>query len=226
MTGGGHNLSALLQGLYEVLLDHFGHRGWWPATTAFEVCVGAILTQNTSWKNVEKAIQNLVNASALECRAIHEMPEAGLAELVTPARFANVKARRVKNFVRHVVDRHHGDLDAFLSQPRDVLREALLSINGVGKETADSIMLYAANEPVFVIDAYTRRILQRHGLIQGNEEYDVLRRLFETSLPPDPLLYNDFHAQIVAVGHTYCKRRPRCEPCPVASYHSPAVSAS
>jgi endonuclease-3 related protein len=178
----------LLMDYYAAMSDRFGHRNWWPADTPFEVCVGAILTQNTAWRNVVKAIDNLKHASALDPFAI---------------------------LIAHMVEKHLGDLDSLFSPPVASLREELLSIKGVGKETADSIILYAAGKPIFVIDAYTKRVLERHGFIEENTDYDSIQRLFHSHLPLDVALFNDFHAQFVAVGHHYCKKRPLCEMCPL-----------
>ncbi len=207
--------SAYLQRMYNCLLERFGRRHWWPADTPFEVCVGAILTQNTAWKNVVRAIGNLKNADLLSAGAIHEAPIEKLGELIRPAGYFNVKARRLRSFVDHLVGRHAGDLDSLFQAPIEALREELLSINGIGPETADSMILYAAGKPIFVVDAYTRRVLHRHGLVEEKADYHVMQEIFHTHLKPDTHLYNDFHAQIVAVGHHFCKKTPRCEECPL-----------
>jgi endonuclease III related protein len=208
----------LLMAVYRELVGRFGHRNWWPAETPFEVCVGAILTQNTSWKNVVKAIANLKLASALDAHIIHRMPLEELAALIRPAGYFNVKARRLKNFVDHLVEKHDGNLSLLFNARLPDLREELLSINGVGKETADSIVLYAAEKPIFVVDAYTRRVLHRHGIIEEMADYDSIQSLFHANLPPDVPLYNDFHAQLVAVGHHFCGRKPRCHGCPLEAF--------
>lgn len=201
--------------MYAALLARFGRRNWWPAETPFEVCVGAVLTQNTAWRNVAKAIENLKQANALDAFRIYETPAAELAELIRPAGYYNVKAKRLQNLVAHIVEKHGGDLDRLFASPIQALRKELLTINGVGKETADSIILYAAGKPIFVVDAYTRRVLERHGLLTDHAEYDVVQDIFHANLPTDAALFNDFHAQIVAVGHHYCKRAPRCDGCPL-----------
>jgi len=205
-----------LMGIYDTLLKHFGHRNWWPGETPFEVCVGAVLTQNTAWKNVAKAVANLKAAEALDPFTIHAMPLEDLSELIRPAGYYNVKARRLRNFVDHLVEDHGGDLESLFSVPMEALRDRLLAINGVGKETADSMILYAAAKPIFVVDAYTKRALSRHGLIADKADYDEIQALFHANLPPECDLFNDFHAQIVAVGHHYCRSKPKCEECPLA----------
>ena len=210
--------TQLFMAMYRALLGRFGHRNWWPASTRFEVCVGAVLTQNTAWKNVVKAIDNLKAAAALDAHAIHRLPLDELAGLIRPAGYFNVKARRLRNFVDHLVQRHGGDLTSLFASPVDALREELLSINGVGKETADSIVLYAAEKPIFVVDAYTRRVLHRHGIIEEKTDYDTIQRLFHANLPADLELFNDFHAQFVAVGHHFCRRKPHCQGCPLEPF--------
>jgi endonuclease III related protein len=205
----------LIMQMYEALLARFGHRKWWPGDSPFEVCVGAVLTQNTSWKNVARAIDNLKEASALNPAEIYNLSQEELARLIRPSGYFNVKAARLKNFVAHLVERHHADLDSLFTAPTALLREELLSIKGIGKETADSIILYAAEKPIFVVDAYTRRVLHRHGLISEKEEYDAIQDMFHRNLPRDVPLFNDFHAQFVAVGHNYCKKTPLCEQCPL-----------
>jgi endonuclease-3 related protein len=177
--------------------------------------VGAVLTQNTSWKNVAKAIFNLKAAEALDPAKIYNTSHEELAQLIKPAGYFNVKATRLRNFVNHLVENHRGDLDSLFSAPLAYLREELLSINGIGKETADSMILYGANKPIFVVDAYTKRVLCPHGLVNEDADYDSIQRLFQANLPSDVALYNDFHAQLVAVGHHFCKRIPLCEQCPL-----------
>ncbi len=209
---------SLLVSFYREMHARFGHRNWWPGDSALEVCIGAVLTQNTAWKNVVKAINNLKAASVLNLLSIYRLSHDELAELIRPAGYYNVKAKRLGNLVRHIVEKHSGDLDSLFSLPIEKLREELLTINGVGKETADSIILYAANKPIFVIDAYTKRILYRHGLINEKADYDEVQELFHSNFPRDTALYNDFHAQFVAVGHHYCKRKPLCEQCPLGKF--------
>lgn len=208
----------LLMEFYEALHERFGHRNWWPGDSPFEVCVGAVLTQNTSWKNVAKAIENLKAASVLDPLSIYALNRDELANLVRPSGYFNVKAERLKNLVGYLVEQHEANLRSLFENPQDGLREELLSINGIGRETADSIILYAAEKPIFVVDAYTRRVLLRHGLISEKEDYDAVQDLFHRSLPRDVALFNDFHAQFVAVGHNYCKKTPMCEQCPLQRF--------
>jgi endonuclease-3 related protein len=207
--------NRLLMRYYEALMARFGHRNWWPGESPFEVCVGAVSTQNTAWTNVAKAIRNLKEASVLDPLSIYEMSHDRLAALIRPAGYFNVKAVRLKNFVSHLVERHVADLNSLFRSDVPDLREELLSIRGVGRETADSIILYAAGKPIFVVDAYTKRVLHRHGLVDDRADYDSVQNLFHANLPKDTALYNDFHAQFVAVGHHYCKKTPKCDQCPL-----------
>ncbi|MGC8908588.1 MAG: endonuclease III domain-containing protein [Desulfomonilaceae bacterium] len=217
----------LLLAAYEALRARFGHRKWWPADTPFEMCVGAVLTQNTAWKNVTQAIARLKAAGALDVFAIHGMSQEELAVLIKPSGYYNVKAKRLKSLVRHIVTRHKGELSAMLALPVGELRKELLAINGVGKETADSIILYAANKPIFVVDAYTKRVLARHGLLPPDSDYDAVQEFFHRRLPRDAALFNDYHAQFVAVGKHYCKTKPACEECPLLeALPSPGAPAS
>lgn len=211
-------LNQILMRVYREFRSRFGPRHWWPAETPFEVCVGAILTQNTSWKNVSRAIENLKAAQALELVPMHRMQTSQLAELIRSAGYYNVKATRLMNFVNHVMDNYGGDLASLFSRPTEALRQELLTIKGIGKETADSIMLYAAQKPVFVVDAYTKRVLSRHGLISEKADYDSIQDLFHENLPHEISLFNDFHAQFVAVGKYYCRKTPKCVDCPLESF--------
>jgi len=204
-----------LMEMYQALRGRFGDQHWWPGDGAFEICVGAILTQNTNWANVDKAIANLKAAGLMSVAALHALDHAELAAMIRPAGYFNVKARRLKNFIARVHAGAGGDVEAFLDRPVAALREELLSVNGIGPETADSIVLYAAAKPTFVVDAYTCRILLRHGLIDPESDYEAVKELLESSLPEDVALYNDFHAQFVAVGKQYCRPRPRCAGCPL-----------
>lgn len=210
--------SQLLMEMYKASLARFGHQGWWPGQTPLEVCVGAILTQNTNWTNVEKAIGNLRAASCLSLERLNQMPIAALAELIKPAGYFNVKAKRLKNFISHVYGKFGEDLAAFLGRPVSVLREDLLSVSGIGRETADSIILYGACLPTFVVDAYTYRIMLRHGLISREDDYDAIKEFFESNLPADVELFNDFHAQLVAIGKNFCRPVARCDGCPLEPF--------
>ncbi|MCL4786786.1 MAG: endonuclease III domain-containing protein [Verrucomicrobia bacterium] len=198
-----------------------GHLGWWPGETPFEVCVGAILTQNTSWTHVERAIANLKSVGVLEPGKLFALPETRLAQLIRPAGYFNVKARRLRAFLRVLVEECGGDLDRLFAGATAKVRERLLAIHGIGPETADSMLLYAGAHHSFVIDAYTKRIFFRHGWCQANTDYGQLKRLCEASLnrqaPPARLDYwQDYHAQLVMVGKDFCRPRlPRCEQCPL-----------
>ncbi len=227
-----------LMEMYEAARGRFGHQGWWPvfageaaspgkpvsaeavspgkpAEAALEICAGAILTQNTNWSNVEKALANLRSAGRMSVGALHETPHAELAKLIRPAGYYNVKARRLKNFIARVHEACGDDIAAFLDRPTATLREELLSISGVGRETADSIVLYAAGRATFVVDAYTARILLRHQLIDAEADYEAIKELLESNLPEDVELFNDFHAQFVAVGKNYCRPAAKCAGCPL-----------
>lgn len=208
--------------MYRAMRERFGHQQWWPGQTPLEVCVGAILTQNTNWTNVEKAIANLQAAGRMTIPALAEIGRAELAGLIRPAGYFNVKAKRLKNFIAHVHADWGDDLAGFLDRPVSDLRAELLTINGIGRETADSIILYAAGKCTFVVDAYTCRILLRHHLIDVESDYEMVKELLEESLPDDPDLFNDFHAQFVAVGKNYCRPKARCQGCPLEPFpHDP-----
>ena len=201
--------------IYNLLYDAYGPQHWWPGETAIEIITGAILTQNTAWHNVKKAITNLKNADCLSPRKLHELKIEKLAELIKPAGYYNIKAKRLKNFINWLFDQYSGDLNLLESVSTSQLREELLSINGVGRETADSILLYALERPIFVIDAYTARIAQRHHLADPEADYEQLRDLFESNLSQDVYLYNEFHALLVRTGYLYCKPKPKCSECPL-----------
>jgi endonuclease III related protein len=182
--------------------------------------VGAVLTQNTSWKNVTLAIANLKAAGALDLGALHQMEQDALAGIIRPSGYYNVKAKRLKNLVGYIVSGYNGNLERFFDQPATHLRRELLSVNGIGNETADSILLYAAQKPIFVVDAYTRRVLGRHGIVPLESDYDSIQEFFHQHLPKDTSLFNDYHAQLVAVGHNHCKKRPICKDCPLSTVFS------
>jgi endonuclease-3 related protein len=208
--------------MYRAMHARFGHQKWWPGDTPLEICVGAILTQNTSWANVARAIANLKGAGALDLHALHAMKPAALAELIRPAGYFNIKTKRLKNFLARIAADFDGDLRAFLDRPVSSLREDLLSINGIGRETADSIILYAAKKATFVVDTYTYRILLRHFIIAREDDYESIKELMESSLPSDLDLYNDYHAQLVAVGKNHCRPKAQCEGCPLQQFpHDP-----
>lgn len=207
-----------MQQVYERLFDHYGPQHWWPGETDFEIAVGAILTQNTAWRNVEQAIANLRDAGCLSCAAIESQSLEELAELIRPAGYFRVKARRLVNFVHFLSARYDGSLQLFFQQRLDQCRRELLEINGIGPETADSILLYAGNLPSFVVDAYTARVLKRHEWIHPEAGYYEMKDFFESQLPDDVALFNEFHALIVQVGKTHCGTRPKCEGCPLQDW--------
>jgi endonuclease-3 related protein len=201
----------------ERLFAHYGPRQWWPAETPFEVMVGAVLTQNTAWGNARKAIESLASHGLLTAEAMASVPLGTLASLIKPSGYFNVKARRLKALVDFVLSRGRGgDNPDILGLPMGRLREELLAVTGVGPETADSIILYAANQPSFVVDAYTRRLLSRHSLALGAEPYGAIRDWFMFHLPQDASLYNEYHALVVTACHQQCSpRRPSCQSCPL-----------
>ncbi|MHC4183595.1 MAG: endonuclease III domain-containing protein [Planctomycetota bacterium] len=209
------NNSNILLDIYGRLFKSFGKQHWWPGDTDFEIVVGAILTQNTNWGNVEKAIKNLKKAKVFTPRKLYEIDIKKLAELVRPSGYFNVKAKRLKHFIEWLFLEYNGSLPKMFKQDYVKLREELLSINGIGKETADSILLYAAQKPTFVIDAYTKRVLVRHELIPEDYEYEEMKAFFEENLPEDVSLYNEYHALLVRVGKYYCKPKEQCEECPL-----------
>ncbi len=204
-----------LKEIFEILLNHFGPQNWWPAETPLEVIVGAVLTQNTSWKNVEKAIANLKEKNLMDLDKLVSLKEEDLAELIKSSGFYNLKARRLRlvlNFLKE-----HGGVEGLKEKNPLELRRELLKIPGVGKETADSIILYALEKPVFVVDSYTKRILARLGFINGEKlPYDEVQRIFHETFGDNLKIFNEFHALLVALGKTYClKRKPKCNLCPL-----------
>lgn len=208
-------MQVVLTTMYKTLLAAFGRQGWWPAETPFEVMVGAILTQNTAWRNVEQAIERLKKAGALTPEGLQKIPWRRLASLIRPAGYYNVKARRLKGFVEFLMGEYAGDINKMRQQPLGPLRERLLSVNGIGPETADSILLYACDKPIFVIDSYTKRVLSRHGLIEKGTGYAEVQRLFMKNLPPEVPLFQEYHALFVRLAKTFCRTKPRCTGCPL-----------
>lgn len=201
--------------IYEALWQAWGAQHWWPGRTRFEVIVGAILTQNTAWSNVEKAIRRLKSERLLTPGRLHAVPLPELAERIRPAGYYNVKAKRLRAFTTLLHTRFGGRLDRLFALDTPALRSVLLSVNGIGPETADSICCYAARRPQFVVDAYTRRFLLRHGWITEAADYETIARLFMDRLPPDVQCYNEYHALIVRLGKTFCRTRPQCVHCPL-----------
>ena len=243
--------SSEILAYYRSLLTYWGPQNWWPAQSRFEVIVGAYLTQNTAWGNVEKAIVNLRRARVLSVKAIREIPLRKLEGLIRSSGYFRQKARKLKTFIRFLDERYSGSLDRMFAQPTAQLRSELLALNGVGPETADSILLYAGNHPVFVVDAYTRRILERHGLISRKTGYEEIRSLIEAALtgaeaeslsvpeqgsrPRHPVSrmsrmsrtelaqhYNELHALIVSAGNQFCRANPSCEGCPLKRFLPPS----
>ncbi|MFN4196669.1 MAG: endonuclease III domain-containing protein [Caldimicrobium sp.] len=211
--------NKILKDIFNTLVEFFGIQNWWPAETPFEVCVGAILTQNTNWKNVEKAIDNLKRNNLLSPEALYSISQEELAKLIRPCGFYQLKAKRLKNFVEFFVKEYNGDIEKLKAEDLERLREKLLHIKGLGKETVDSILLYALDKPIFVVDAYTHRILNRHGLVDEEISYDELQEFFHSNLSRDVNLYKEYHALFVVCGKNYCKKnQPRCELCPLKIY--------
>jgi len=233
-----------IRAFYHTLFSAWGRQHWWPAQSRFEVIVGAYLTQNTAWTNVEKALGNLRRARLLTIRGIRRAPQPKLEQLIRPAGYFRQKAQRLKTFVSFLDDRYGGSLTRMFARPTPELRDELLALNGVGPETADSILLYAGDHPVFVVDAYTRRILERHQIVAARASYDEIRELFDRALdgtpaagtgprgashppsamseaprPPLVQVFNEMHGLIVGVGKNYClKSQSQCEQCPLQKF--------
>jgi endonuclease-3 related protein len=208
------NVPQRLNKIFRVLLESFGPRHWWPGETPLEVIIGAVLTQNTSWKNVERAITNLKTKKLLDIKRLYNVDPVVLAGVIRPAGYFNIKAARLKNIIRLLYEHYDGSIDRLSSVDPDDLRRILLSINGIGPETADSILLYALGKPVFVVDAYTKRFLKNHRIYNG-EGYADIQTYFMEHLPADVYLFNEFHALIVCLCQSYCKKVPLCRECPL-----------
>ena len=202
--------------MYELLNGYFGDLNWWPADDPFEVMVGAILTQNTAWTNVEKAIQALRENRLLTPAALSSIPEDELARIIRPSGYYHLKAGRLKAFVRFMMMEYSGNVETMKVEDLSRLRGKLLGVKGIGPETADSILLYACEKPVFISDAYTRRILLRHGMIGNDADYHSIQALFMDHLQPDVGLFNQYHALIVNAGKIFCRRKAKCAACPLA----------
>jgi endonuclease-3 related protein len=204
------------QEVFDLLFAYFGPQHWWPGETAIEIVVGAVLTQNTNWSNVTKAIRNLQNAGALSYQVLLEMSMAELAGYIRPSGYYNIKSKRLKNLLFMIRDRYEGDLLRLLSDETHAARSSLLAVQGIGPETADSILLYAGDHPVFVVDAYTHRIFSRHGLIAEESDYQSMQEEFTCRLPVSSALYNEYHALLVMLGKNFCKKtNPLCGQCPL-----------
>ena len=201
--------------IYQQMFDRFGPQHWWPGRTKTEIIIGAILTQNTNWENVKKAIVNLRRAKMLTFSALRDADEKTIAELIRPSGYFNVKAKRLKNFVNFFYSEYGGSWKKFQSTPLDTLREKVLSVNGVGPETADSILLYALDKPIFVIDVYTKRALSRHRMISEDDDYHAIQKLFMDNLTLDVAFFNEYHALFVRLAKEHCRTKPQCEGCPL-----------
>lgn len=210
-----NTISARLNEIYKCLSEAYSPQHWWPADNPLEVMVGAVLTQNTSWQGVQKAIANLKHNGMLESSKLRAIPTVELAELIRPAGYFNLKATRLKNLMELVEGNYAGDLKAMAQVDTAQLRNELLAVNGVGPETADSILLYAFRKPIFVVDTYTYRVMSRHGLIEEEVSYQALQDFFMQHLPLDVAMFNEYHALLVKVGKLYCRRKPRCQGCPL-----------
>jgi endonuclease-3 related protein len=215
-TGGAEiSLPDILTDIYRRLLTAYGPQHWWPAESALEVIVGAVLTQNTNWHAVEKAIARIKRRGLLSVPALHQASVDELSHLVRPTGYFRLKARRLKNLIDLLVVEYSGDLERMGKLPTGQLRDKLLTVNGIGPETADSILLYAFRRPVFVVDAYTLRVVSRHRLILPKAAYSELQGLFMRHLAPDEAVFNEYHALLVQVGKRHCRRTPSCSGCPL-----------
>lgn len=203
-------------GIYERLAAALGPSNWWPGETPLEVMVGAVLTQNTSWVNVERALSRLKMAGVLSVPGLFQAGEEQIAEWIRPAGYYRLKARRLKNLIHFLVGQFDGDVTGMAAWETGALRDRLLAVKGIGPETADSILLYGLGKPTFVVDTYTHRLLTRHHLVEEQTDYETLRSFFMEALPEEVPLYNEFHALIVRTGKQYCRTRdPRCGECPL-----------
>ena len=207
------NISGVLLEVYRRLMDRYGPQHWWPAREPFEVIVGAVLTQSAAWSNVEKAIANLRAANKLSPASLRHLSEAELAGLIRPSGYYNVKARKLKAFAAWLGENYHDDLEKLFAGEIADRRRELLEIYGIGEETADSILLYAGRQPIFVIDAYTRRSLARMGIVPEKVSYAACQGLFMAGLPADTRLFNEYHALLVKLGKEACRTRPHCGDC-------------
>ena len=222
----GNMMKETLLHIFELLLAQYGPLHWWPAETPFEICVGAILTQNTNWRNVEKAIVNLKQAGVLTAEAFRDLPRERLAALIKPAGFFNVKSVRLQEFIRWLYGGYGGSLENMFSGDWRELREEMLKVKGIGRETCDSILLYAGHKPTFVVDAYTVRLFSRLGLVRENAGYEEVRSLFMMNLPGDAGLFNEYHALIVQHGKDHCRKKPGCKGCVLHPYAGMTVGST
>ena len=204
--------------IFETLLYAFGPRHWWPGDSPLEVMVGAVLTQNTSWRNVEKAIANMKDRRIMDLTRLAEIDERELADIIRSAGFYNVKSRRLKAFIVDFHGRFNGTIEGTAAMTTRALRNYLLNISGIGPETADSILLYALERPLFVVDAYTKRFLKNHRILVGGGDYHEVQRFFVDNLPENIYIFNEFHALIVRLCQQHCKKKPDCTRCPLAGF--------
>jgi endonuclease-3 related protein len=212
-------LGLIYPQMYERLLSAFGSQGWWPADSKFEIMIGAILTQNTAWSNVVKALDNIKRAGGLSLNYLQDIDSDSLAILIRPAGYFNQKTRYLKEFIRFLTEQCDGDLDKLYLLDMEILRKALLSVRGIGPETADDIILYAAEKPVFVIDAYTKRIMSRHLICRPDIGYDELQQIIECEVPKDVEIFKDYHGLLVTLAKKNCfKKNPDCGSCPLNIY--------
>ncbi len=203
--------------IFQLMSAYYGPLNWWPAETAYEVCIGAILTQNTAWINVEKAISALKSAEMLTQERLIQIEQNELAGLIRPSGFFNIKSVRIKSFVQWLDKRFDGSLEKMFAGDWLELRSELLKVKGVGPETCDAILLYAGHKPSFVVDSYTKRLFHRLGLLDGKECYEEIRIIFMNSLPADVQVYNEYHAVIVEHCKRFCRKKPACSDCPLKS---------
>ena len=210
-----NGMGKILIRLYEELYRSFGPQHWWPARTRFEIVIGTILTQNTAWSNVEKAIANLRKEKLLSPLSLKNVKKKKLAALIRPAGYYNIKTERLKNFVNFLFKKYDGSLRKMFLRDTPRLKEELLSVKGIGMESADSILLYAGRKPIFVIDAYTKRVLSRHDIIDKDSDYESVQRLFMDNLPTDHRIFNEYHALLVRLAKDICRKKPRCHICPI-----------
>ncbi|HNR66366.1 MAG TPA: endonuclease III domain-containing protein [Atribacterota bacterium] len=216
-----------LYSMHQVLLEFYGSLHWWPGESSLEIMVGAILTQNTNWQNVSKAIEKMKEEGLLEVTALFHMDEKSLGKIIKSCGYYNLKARRLKNFINFFYRNYGGSVERLFSVDWKILREELLKINGIGPETADSILLYAGNKPIFVVDAYTRRIFHRHNYFSFKASYQEIQHFFMVHLPQDHSVYNEFHAQLVMLGKDFCnKNNPLCSQCPLSPFLNKKTSHS
>ncbi len=213
-----HSGSQALYQIYKTLYNYYGPQFWWPGDTPFEIIVGAVLTQNTAWRNVEKAINNLKSSKILTLKKLVLLSISELAELIRPSGFYNIKAKRLHNLLESLSHKYQGSYRKMCKATTAKLRADLLSVKGIGQETADSILLYAFSRPVFVVDAYTKRIFSRHKFFSANTEYSKIQSFFINNLPQDIKVYNEYHALIVRLAKDYCRKKPKCLGCLLSDF--------